>query len=44
MVVSDHIHESVLYSGLLPFYRFTRKGKAVNMSAINGQEGWNILF
>lgn len=39
MVVSDHIHESVLYSGLLPFYRFTRKGKAVNMSAINGQEG-----
>lgn len=39
MVVSDYIHESVLYSGLLPFYRFTRKGKAVNMSAINGQEG-----
>lgn len=39
MVISDRIHESVLYSGLLPHYRFRRKGKAVNMSAINGREG-----
>lgn len=39
MVISDQIHESVLYSGLLPQYRFFRKGKAINMSAINGQAG-----
>lgn len=38
-VINDYIHESVLYSGLLPHYRFERKGKAINMSAINGQEG-----
>lgn len=39
MMLSEQIHESVLYSGLLPQYRFSRKGKAVDMSAINGQEG-----
>lgn len=39
MVVSDFVHDSVLYSGLLPHYRFARKGKAINMSAINGRQG-----
>lgn len=39
MMLSERIHESVLYSGLLPQYRFSRKGKAIDMSAINGREG-----
>lgn len=38
-LINDIIHESVLYSGLLPYYRFSRKGKGVNMSAINGKGG-----
>lgn len=38
-LINDMIHESVLYAGLLPYYRFSRKGKGVNMSAINGQGG-----
>lgn len=38
-IINDIIHESVLYSGLLPYYRFGRKGKGVNMSAINGKGG-----
>ena len=39
LTISSYIHESVLYSGLLPYYRFARKGKPVNMGAINGTEG-----
>ena len=39
LVISQYIHESVLYAGLLPYYRFARKGKPVNMGAINGTEG-----
>lgn len=39
LTISSYIHESVLYSGLLPYYRFVRKGKPVNMGAINGTEG-----
>lgn len=38
-LINDTIHESVLYAGLLPYYRFSRKGKGINMSAINGQGG-----
>lgn len=37
--VNDDIYDSVLYSGLLPFYKYTQNGKGINMSAINGKEG-----
>jgi len=37
--IYDKIHESVLYSGVLPFYKYTKNGKGINMSALNGQEG-----
>lgn len=33
------LHESVLYSGLLPHYRFSNLGQGVDMSAIKGSEG-----
>ena len=33
------LHESVLYSGLLPHYRFSNLGHGVDMSAIKGSEG-----
>ena len=33
------LHESVLHSGLLPHYRFSKLGKGVDMSAIKGAEG-----
>lgn len=33
------LHESVLHSGLLPHYRFSKLGKGVDMSAIKGVEG-----
>lgn len=29
----------MLYSGVLPFYKYTKNGKGINMSALNGQEG-----
>ena len=32
------LHESVLHSGLLPHYRFSKRGKGVDMSAIRGAE------
>ncbi|WP_304970122.1 YkvA family protein, partial [Romboutsia ilealis] len=28
----DSIHESVLYSGILPFYKYSQNGKGINMS------------
>lgn len=37
--INNILHESVLYSGLLPHYRFSNKGKGLDMSAINGKEG-----
>lgn len=37
--INDILHESVLYSGLLPHYRFANMGKGIDMSAINGKEG-----
>lgn len=37
--IYDNIHESVLYSGVLPFYKYSQNGKGINMSAINGKEG-----
>lgn len=37
------LHESVLYSGLLPHYRFSNLGQGVDMSAIKGSEERNIL-
>lgn len=37
--INDILHESVLYSGLLPHYRFSNVGKGIDMSAINGKEG-----
>ncbi len=38
-LIYDIIYESVLFSGLLPYYRFSGKGKGIDMSAIRGKEG-----
>lgn len=37
--IYDSIHESVLYSGILPFYKYSQNGKGINMSALKGKEG-----
>ena len=41
-VINEKIRRSVLYSGLLPAYRYVLKGKGINMSAINGKEDETI--
>lgn len=38
-MIFAELGESVLYSGLLPFYKFGHNGKGVDLSALNGQEG-----
>lgn len=37
--IYDSIHDSVLYSGILPFYKYSQNGEGINMSALNGKEG-----
>lgn len=41
-IINEKIRRSVLYSGLLPAYRYVLKGKGINMSAINGKEDETI--
>lgn len=38
-MIFAELGESVLYSGLLPFYKFGHNGQGVDLSALNGQEG-----
>lgn len=38
-IINEKIRDSVLFSGLLPNYRFSNKGKGIDMSAIMGKEG-----
>ena len=38
-MIFAELEESVLYSGLLPFYKFGHNGQGVDLSALNGQEG-----
>ena len=38
-IINERIRDSVLFSGLLPHYRFSNKGKGIDMSAIMGKEG-----
>lgn len=38
-IINERIRDSVLFSGLLPHYRFSEKGKGIDMSAIKGIEG-----
>ena len=37
-MIFAQLGESVLYSGLLPFYKFVHNGQSVDLSALNGQE------
>lgn len=37
-IIFAQLGESVLYSGLLPFYKFGHNGQGVDLSALNGQE------
>ena len=41
-LINQQLGESVLYSGLLPSYRYVQNGQGINLSAINGEGGSEI--